>query len=105
MKTNINSTNFNLKNINLNVNTNRNETKSVENYPTTVSSSYNTIADVSTWWSSSITLGSLTIGPSSVNGGLHNYGDPNTTTIGIVVSDPTILIGETAYGSKRVYTN
>ena len=61
-----------------------------------VGSTFSTVVDVSTLVNSTLSLASMTISPSDINGGLHNFGDPNTTTIGIVVSDPTILLGNLA---------
>jgi hypothetical protein len=61
-----------------------------------VGTSFATVLDLSTVDNSTVSLVSMTIANSSVNGGLHLFTSANTTTIGIVVNNATPLVGNLA---------
>ena len=93
--TSINSDTFNFGNINLNVKSTvpvPSVPKSTESY-SSVNNTFSTLANISSWIPSSIGLRSLTVNPSTVNGGLHDFSASNTVSIGIVVSDSSIRFG------------
>ena len=95
--TSINSDTFNFGNINLNVKSTvpvPSVPKSTESY-SSVNNTFSTLANISSWIPSSIGLRSLTVNPSTVKG-LHDFSASNTVSIGIVVSDSSILIGDLA---------